>query len=402
MKKLFFIISLFFSITLSSQNVGIGNNNPLSKLHVSGAIRSDTLIGIGPRYLFASPNGRIYDSTVVLASDSWLIDGNANIDATKFLGTTNANDVIIKTNNNEAARVKVAGNIGIGTQNPNPTALVHLESTSRGLIISQMTTAQRLAIATPANGLIVDDLTAGVLMRYNGFRWLEVGGDPIGTIQSYHKSMPNTPALPWGWIECNGQVIVDAESPYNGQNAPDLNNTKKFLRGDLVSGNLETDAIGSHNHTGTTSADGSHNHTGSTSSNGDHNHSGNTSTAGNHNHGGNTGNVSNHNGRLLPWDDNVNSNQLGAGTPLGDTPNLGLPWNGLAKVGNMLGPITDIDHQHTINADGNHSHTINTDGNHAHTISTDGNHTHNFTTSATGGTETRPTNMSVVWIIRIK
>ncbi|MBC7695592.1 MAG: hypothetical protein H7141_09120, partial [Burkholderiales bacterium] len=96
-KTLLFL--LFFTITIfvKGQNVGIGTNNPFSKLHVAGTIRSDTLIGAGVRNLFASPNGRIYDSLVMPSTLNWEITGNSNITALNFLGTTNASDVIFKT-----------------------------------------------------------------------------------------------------------------------------------------------------------------------------------------------------------------------------------------------------------------------------------------------------------------
>ncbi|MES2512507.1 MAG: phage tail protein [Bacteroidota bacterium] len=107
-----------------SQNVGIGTASPFSKLHVAGAIRSDTLIGVGVRNLFASPNGRIYDSLVVPSTLNWEITGNSNITALNFLGTTNANDVIFKTNNIERARILSTGNFGIGTTTP--SQLLHV------------------------------------------------------------------------------------------------------------------------------------------------------------------------------------------------------------------------------------------------------------------------------------
>lgn len=164
---LFFITLNLASITYFAQNVGIGNNNPQSKLHVSGAIRSDTLIGPGVRNLFASPNGRIYDSLVAPSTINWEINGNANIGLTNFLGTLNANDLIFKTNNIEVARFKAAGNFGIGTANPNISALVEMVSTTSGLLIPQMTTAQRIAIAAPSNGLLVYDITVNCLFFYN-------------------------------------------------------------------------------------------------------------------------------------------------------------------------------------------------------------------------------------------
>jgi len=51
---------------------------------------------------------------------------------------------------------------------------------------------------------------------------------PIGSIIALHKNMENTPALPDGWVECNGQLISDLASPYHGQNAPNLNNNFNY------------------------------------------------------------------------------------------------------------------------------------------------------------------------------
>ena len=118
MKYRITLICLISMVHTFAQNVGIGTNTPLSKLHVAGAIRSDTLIGPGVRSLFASPNGRIYDSLVTPSTLNWQINGNSNITALEFLGTTNANDVIFKTNSIERARILSTGNFGINTISP--------------------------------------------------------------------------------------------------------------------------------------------------------------------------------------------------------------------------------------------------------------------------------------------
>ena len=63
---------------------------------------------------------------------------------------------------------------------------------------------------------------------------------PVGCVTGYLKSLPNVPALPGTWVECNGQPINDAQSPLNGLNAPDLNGAQggvpSFLRGAIASG----------------------------------------------------------------------------------------------------------------------------------------------------------------------
>lgn len=47
----------------------------------------------------------------------WDMDGN-NADTTHFIGTTNANPLIIRTNNEERIRITEDGNVGIGISSP--------------------------------------------------------------------------------------------------------------------------------------------------------------------------------------------------------------------------------------------------------------------------------------------
>jgi len=101
------------------------------------------------------------------------------------------------------------------------------------------------------------DCTTDQIAQWNGTAWecaTPAGGGgislPVGSIIAWHKSYTNTPALPTGWLECNGQTINDEESPYNGQTLPNLNsdtqdgstNSGMFLRGASTSGTLQADA----------------------------------------------------------------------------------------------------------------------------------------------------------------
>jgi len=71
--------------------------------------------------------------------------------------------------------------------------------------------------------------------------------NPIGTIAPWLKTFTNTPALPTGWVECNGAVLSDAASVYDGQAIPNLNGQHYFLRGSSTSGT--TGGSETHNHT---------------------------------------------------------------------------------------------------------------------------------------------------------
>src|SRR5580700_3747717 len=48
-------------------------------------------------------------------------------------------------------------NIGIGTPTPDPSAVLQLQATDKGFLITRLSAQQRLLITTPADGLLVYD-----------------------------------------------------------------------------------------------------------------------------------------------------------------------------------------------------------------------------------------------------
>ena len=58
-------------------------------------------------------------------------------------------------------------NVGIGTSQPNSTALLEMKSTTQGLLIPRMSSSQRTSISSPATGLIVYDTDSGYVFFYN-------------------------------------------------------------------------------------------------------------------------------------------------------------------------------------------------------------------------------------------
>jgi hypothetical protein len=63
------------------------------------------------------------------------------------------------------------GQVALGTSTPNSSARLQVDSTNSGLLPPRMTNAQMLAIATPAEGLVVYDLTNKKLYCYDGTTW---------------------------------------------------------------------------------------------------------------------------------------------------------------------------------------------------------------------------------------
>ncbi len=72
--------------------------------------------------------------------------------------------------------------VGIGTTSPNTTAALDVESTTKGFLPPRMTTVQRNAIASPADGLTIFNTTENCLQWYNGTGWYD-GCDGDGNLR---------------------------------------------------------------------------------------------------------------------------------------------------------------------------------------------------------------------------
>lgn len=69
--------------------------------------------------------------------------------------------------------------VGVGTTNPESSAILDINSTSQGVLVPRMTTAQRNAIASPAQGLLVFDTVESSFYYYDSSTWVEVGSAAV-------------------------------------------------------------------------------------------------------------------------------------------------------------------------------------------------------------------------------
>lgn len=67
-----------------------------------------------------------------------------------------------------------AVSINTDASNPDPSAILDMKSTDKGMLVPRMTTGQRIAIAAPATGLLVFDTKTGGFWFYNGTAWVDL------------------------------------------------------------------------------------------------------------------------------------------------------------------------------------------------------------------------------------
>ncbi|MEP7230413.1 MAG: tail fiber domain-containing protein [Ginsengibacter sp.] len=68
----------------------------------------------------------------------------------------------------------VAQSVGINTSSPDVSAMLEVQSNTKGILIPRTSTASRLAIANPAKGLMIYDTTKSSFFFYNGSAWNEI------------------------------------------------------------------------------------------------------------------------------------------------------------------------------------------------------------------------------------
>ncbi len=79
---------------------------------------------------------------------------------------------------------RLSGQVGIGTTTPAASSGLDVDYTDKGFLPPRMTTAQRNAILSPADGLMIFNTTTGNLNFYKNDSWYELTGtiSPSGTI----------------------------------------------------------------------------------------------------------------------------------------------------------------------------------------------------------------------------
>ena len=140
MKHIYFLLFISLSVLVQAQNVGIGTIPP------------DTSALIEMK----STNKGILIPRITEAARLQIIDPAHGLLVFQT-NSSNANSLqgfyYFDGSYDSWYRIGASNQIGIGTENPHPKAILEMKSTSQGVLFPTLTTAQRNAIANPPNGL---------------------------------------------------------------------------------------------------------------------------------------------------------------------------------------------------------------------------------------------------------
>ena len=128
------------------------------------------------------------------------------------------------------------------------SAILDIKSSAKGMLAPRMTTAQRTAIATPANGLLVYDTDSKSFWYYNGTAWTNLEGSS-GLTFPYSKIgvVPNVPLLELTNAGSNGLAIKGTSYSSHGVlGITNSDNAHAGIRGDAT-GNGSAGVRGSSN-----------------------------------------------------------------------------------------------------------------------------------------------------------
>jgi hypothetical protein len=152
------------------------SGNPLRLLGLNAGATSDSIITSNAGIL------RRLSIPQVIAN-AWNINGNAGTAAaSNFIGTTDAQDLVVKSNNTEGLRIKTDGGVAIATTLKvgnnstaiNANSLVELESTTKTFVPPRMTTAQMTVLTGALVGSVIYNTTLDCLHQKTASGWLSL------------------------------------------------------------------------------------------------------------------------------------------------------------------------------------------------------------------------------------
>ncbi len=161
------------ALTTQSENVAIGHDSLVASLtsthDTAVGSNSGTSLTTGGNNVFV---GYATAPTCVTGYNHTIIGHGADVADGLIYGTAIGSGALVTGNNTVILGRAATDSVGIGvTAVSSASAKLEIASTTKGLLPPRMTTTQREAIVSPAESLMVYDLTLHRPYCFNGTRW---------------------------------------------------------------------------------------------------------------------------------------------------------------------------------------------------------------------------------------
>lgn len=183
-------------LTFNSTNyggLGIGTNTPSSYASLSAI----TLKGVrgGAIDFVNSSNTIVNDIYSALDGSLYIRSTPADV----FIQSGDA--IVFTTNTTNRGTIDSSGNFGIGTITPTSSAILDVNSTSKGILLPRVTSTQRNGIVSPVEGLLVYNTDNDQIDRYDGSRWdgLQIGYYEVSEVASTSGTSIDFTSIP-SWV----------------------------------------------------------------------------------------------------------------------------------------------------------------------------------------------------------